>query len=92
MTIPQHLIDKGARAMHFAELDADDLEQFEDTPHWYQVIVENKARAALAAVAADIWEEGSNDTLDWDDALREFFENGGTPPGDLTNPYAQETA
>ena len=56
--IPDHLIDKAARAMHADDLLEGEHEKFEDSPPWYQAIAERRARAALEAVAADIWHEG----------------------------------
>ena len=58
--IPDHLIDKAARAMHADDLLEGEHEKFEDSPPWYQAIAERRARAALEAVAADIWDEGEN--------------------------------
>ena len=56
--IPDHLIDKAARAMHADDLLEGEHEKFEDSPPWYQAIAERRARAALEAVAADIWDRG----------------------------------
>lgn len=56
--IPDHLINKAARAIHVNDPGGGETEEYEDTPPWYQVVTERRARAALEAVAADIWDEG----------------------------------
>ena len=56
--IPQQLIGKAARAMHVTDPGGGETEEYEDTPPWYQIVTERRARAALEAVAADIWEDG----------------------------------
>ena len=76
--IPDHLIDKAARAMHVNDPGGGETEEYEDTPPWYQVVTERRARAALEAVAAEIWDQG------WDVGRR--------LQGPNSNPYRNEDA
>ena len=51
--IPDHLIDQAARAMKASVSDDEWRNDVWDAPYV------NNARAALEAVAADIWDEGN---------------------------------
>ena len=90
--IPQHLIDKAARAMHANGPIGGETEEYEDTPPWYQVVTERRARAALEAAAAEIWDEGWSQGMAYIVGMER-----GTDDDELdhaiTNPYhPEETA
>ena len=59
--IPTEFVRKAAEAIHrevwLTGRDSD-TEALEDLPPWAQVRIEQQARAALEAVAADIWGQG----------------------------------
>ena len=81
--IPQHLIDKAARAMHVSGPGGGETEEYEDTPPWYQVVTERRARAALEAVAHIIWNQGWEAGMSFVISL----ERGIDDDENVSNPY-----
>ena len=81
--IPDHLIDKAARAMHADDLLEGEHEKFEDSPPWYQAIAERRARAALEAVAHIIWNQGWEAGMSYVISL----ERGIDDDENVSNPY-----
>lgn len=82
--IPQHLIDKAAQAIVAGMGSSSRLVDMHPEDAAY---ARADARAALEAVAADIWEEGCAAGIDWEAAWTAFNEFGGDEPDDITNPY-----
>ena len=88
--MPDHLIDKAARAARendrvgkWAGIEWEDLDQYTQDSYL------NNARAALEAVAADIWDEGWSQGM----AYVVGMERGMDDDHAITNPYrASETA
>ena len=81
--IPDHLIDQAARAMKASVSDDEWRNDVWDAPYV------NNARAALEAVAADIWDEG------YEAGEEDGYLMGRDEPFDASapNPYrASETA
>ena len=90
--IPDHLVGKAARAMHVNDPGGGETEEYGDTPPWYQIVTERRARAALEAVAADIWDAATEAQASWE-WLAERGREGDIPNPQDNNPYrrAQET-